>query len=113
MDIENERTLDLQGIMNPETLGVAISDAFIRLNTLRKGWLDEKSELRNYIFATDTRKTSNSRLPWKNSTTVPKLCQIRDNLHSNYMAALFPNSDWLDWEGDTEEAVSKEKASTI
>ena len=54
-------------------------------------------EIQEYIFATDTTTTSNSTLPWKNSTTLPKLCQIRDNLHSNYLSALFPNDSWLQW----------------
>lgn len=58
----------------------------------------EWRELRNYLFATDTTKTTNSKLPWKNKTTLPKLTQIRDNLHANYMDALFPNDDWLKWE---------------
>ena len=111
--IEQPKTLDLNGIIGPDTLATEIGNTFIRFNTLRTAWLQEKAELRNYIFATDTRKTSNSKLPWKNSTTIPKLCQIRDNLHANYMAALFPNSEWLDWEGDTEEAETKEKAGVI
>jgi len=59
---------------------------------------ENQQELRNYLFATDTRKTSNSKLPWKNSTVTPKLTQIRDNLHANYMAALFPSENWFFWE---------------
>ena len=35
------------------------------------------------------------------------MCQIRDNLHANYMAALFPNDNWLQWEGANENAVEK------
>ena len=27
------------------------------------------------------------------------LTQIRDNLHANYLDALFPNDDWMKWEG--------------
>ena len=48
----------------------------------------EWDELRNYLFATDTSTTTNSSLPWSNKTTIPKLTQIRDNLHANYMDAL-------------------------
>lgn len=73
----------------------------------------EWKELRNYIFATDTTTTSNSTLPWKNRTTIPKITQIRDNLHANYMDALFPNDDWLIWLGDTEDDVDREKAKAI
>lgn len=107
------KTLDLNTLVKPESLASAISAKFQHWNMLRSGWLEEKKELRNYVFATDTRKTSNSSLPWKNSTTIPKLCQLRDNLHANYMAALFPNDEWLDWEGDTEDSVSQDKARVI
>lgn len=73
----------------------------------------EWRELRNYLFATDTTKTTNSKLPWKNKTTLPKLTQIRDNLHANYMDALFPNDNWLKWEGYSSEAVVKQKRTAI
>lgn len=82
-------------------------------NNQRRGKIDEWKELRNYVFATDTSTTSNSMLPWKNSTTTPKLCQIRDNLHSNYLSALFPNDDWLRWAGYTKDDSLKQKAATI
>jgi hypothetical protein len=79
----------------------------------RDTWEEEKKELRNYIFATDTSTTTNSNLPWKNKTTIPKICQIRDNLHANYMDALFPNDDWLVWEGDDESSTEKEKRQIL
>jgi len=82
-------------------------------NNARRGWVEEKKELRNYIFATDTTKTTNSQLPWKNKTTIPKICQIRDNLHANYISALFPNDDWLRWEGYTEDDNDKAKTDAI
>ena len=72
----------------------------------------EWRELRNYLFATDTTTTTNSKLPWKNKTTLPKLTQIRDNLHANYMDALFPNDNWMKWEGSNynDSTVKKRKA---
>lgn len=81
-------------------------------NSQRQGKIAEWKELRNYVFATDTSTTSNSTLPWKNRTTLPKLCQIRDNLHSNYISALFPNDEWLKWEGYSlnDAVVQKKKA---
>lgn len=82
-------------------------------NNQRRGKIDEWKELRNFIFATDTSTTSNAMLPWKNNTTTPKLCQIRDNLHSNYLSALFPNDDWLQWQGYTKDDSLKAKASAI
>lgn len=78
-------------------------------NEKEKEW----RELRNYLFATDTTKTTNSSLPWKNTTTLPKLTQIRDNLHANYMDALFPNDDWLRWEGFSSDDVTEKKRRAI
>jgi hypothetical protein len=74
---------------------------------------EEWRELRNYLFATDTTKTTNSKLPWKNKTTLPKLTQIRDNLHANYMDALFPNDNWMKWEGATLDDSVKSKRKAI
>jgi len=108
------RTLSLEDIIGrPEQMAVQIAENYDRWQQKRATWLQEKKELRNYVFATDTTTTSNASLPWKNSTTVPKLCQIRDNLHANYMAALFPNSDWLIWEGDDEDAEAEDKRKVI
>ena len=78
----------------------------------RQSWTEEKKELRNYIFATDTGTTSNSGM-WKNSTTMPKLCQIRDNLHSNYISAIFPNDNWLRWDAYDKASASKEVRQQI
>jgi hypothetical protein len=82
-------------------------------NSQRKEKIDLWKEIRNYVFATDTRTTSNQTLPWKNSTTLPKLCQIRDNLHSNYISALFPNDEWIRWEGYSQKDGTKKKAKAI
>lgn len=90
-----------------------ISNTWHIYHSQRREKIDAWKELRNYVFATDTRTTTNKKLPWKNSTTLPKLCQIRDNLHSNYISALFPNDDWLKWEGYTSEDSFKRKASAI
>lgn len=82
-------------------------------NTQRQEKIGLWKELRNYVFATDTTTTTNKSLPWKNSTTLPKLCQIRDNLHSNYISALFPNDDWLKWEAYSKNDATKTKVVTI
>lgn len=79
----------------------------------RRTKISEWQELRNYIFATDTSTTSNASLPWKNRTTLPKLCQIRDNLFSNYISALFPNDEWLKWEGASQEDNTRDKRRMI
>lgn len=90
-----------------------IAHTWDKYNRMRDEQIAKWKEQRNYVFATDTTTTSNKSLPWKNSTTLPKLCQIRDNLHSNYLSALFPNDQWLKWEAYTLKDASKDKAETI
>lgn len=93
-----------------------LADQVVNMYTVwqnqRAGWLAEKEELRNFLFATDTQHTISESTPWKNRTTLPKLCQLRDNLHANYEAALFPNDDWLKWEGysQDDEVLQKKRA---
>ena len=109
----DNRTLDLQLTDMRENLAVQIAGQWQQWKSDRRAWELEKNEIRDYVFATDTRKTSNAQLPWKNSTTIPKLCQIRDNLHANYMAALFPNDNWLSWEAGNAESDLREKKKAI
>lgn len=98
---------------NQDSLAKSIAMTWFNYHSQRKPKIEEWKEQRNYVFATDTRTTSNNALPWKNSTTLPKLCQIRDNLHSNYISALFPNDDWLRWEAYAQDDNTKEKRVAI
>ena len=82
----------------------SIVELWDRWARARNSKVEEWKELRNYIFATDTSTTSNSDM-WKNSTTMPKLCQIRDNLHSNYLSSIFPNENWIRWEAYDRQAA--------
>lgn len=100
-------------LIGREELARQLASLYERWRVQRFEKEEEWKELRNYLFATDTTKTTNSTLPWKNKTTIPKLTQIRDNLHANYMDALFPNDDWLRWEGYSMDAVNKKKRKTI
>lgn len=111
----SKKVLQINNLLNgdKDALAHALSQQYVRWRGQRQGWESEKKELRNYIFATSTRTTTNSSLPWRNNTTIPKICQIRDNLHANYLDALFPNDDWLIWEGDDQESVAKEKRRII
>jgi hypothetical protein len=100
-------------ILNEDNLARQLVALYERWRIQKMEKEKEWRELRNYIFATDTSTTTNSTLPWKNRTTIPKLTQIRDNLHANYMDALFPNDDWLIWEGENEDDVTKQKREAI
>jgi len=105
--------LQIEDFITPDQLGCVISERYIDWDMRRQDWVTEKMEIMKYIFATDTTKTSNSKLPWSNKTTIPKLCQIRDNLYANYMASLFPRRKWMVWEGLSEADESPEKRKAI
>jgi len=105
--------IDLATIINPDNLAVEISSRWTSWGQHRVKWMEEKKELRNYLYATDTRTTSNAVLPWSNSTTTPKLTQIMDNLHANYFATIFPRQQWMRFEAHTEESATKQKRDTI
>lgn len=107
------RTLDVKDFLQPEGLACSIANRERTWRAARSKKEQQWQELRNYIFATDTTTTTNASLPWKNKTTRPKLCQIRDNLHANYMAALFPNDRWFKWDARDRQATNKDKAKAI
>lgn len=104
---------EIRQMMEPDRLGSFISSKFTEWEGSQRKWIEQSKELRDYLFATDTNTTTNKKLPWKNSTTQPKLTQLRDNLHANYMAALFPHDNWFRWVGDNKDADMKANASLI
>ena len=107
------RTLVLEDVIQKNNLATQIANQYVEWNNARSEKRQEWKDLRNYIFQTSTADTANSSLPWKNSTTTPKICQIRDNLHANYMAALFPNENWMNWEGGDAKGEEEEKRKVI
>jgi len=106
-------TLDIESMIDPHALAVEISGRWASWNNARAGKVAEWKELRNYIYATDTKTTSNNKLPWSNSTTTPKLTQIADNLHANYFAALFPQKRWMKFVANDQESDVKIKRDII
>ena len=107
------KVAQVRDLINRESLARVLAGLYDRWRIQRIEKEEEWKELRNYLFATDTTTTSNSKLPWKNKTTLPKLTQIRDNLHANYMDALFPNDSWLKWEGYSLDSVTSKKRKAI
>lgn len=103
----------INSIINADNLAKQLAFLYNQWLMQRSEKESEWRELRNYLFATDTTTTTNSKLPWKNKTTLPKLTQIRDNLHANYMDALFPNDNWLRWEGHSQDGVVLAKRRAI
>jgi len=106
-------TIEINDIINPDNLAVEIAKRWQEWSSLRNKKVEEWKELRNYLYATDTRTTSNAMLPWSNTTTVPKLTQLMDNLHANYFATLFPQQKWMKFEPADRFSNKREKIETI
>jgi hypothetical protein len=109
----SNKVAEIQQATGQDAEAAWVVDLWETFNNQRRNKLEEWKELRDYVFATDTSSTTNSTLPWKNSTTIPKLCQIRDNLFANYVSALFPNDNWIKWESYSREDAHKNKAKPI
>jgi len=106
--------LDVNEIVSDrDHLAASISAEYEQWVMAREGKRNEWKELRAYIFSTSTNDTANRTLPWKNSTVTPKLTQIRDNLHANYISALFAQDKWFKWEGQEPSAEVKVKREAI
>ena len=105
--------LDIDNLINPDDYATYVAELWTTWDSLRSEWLEEKLELRNYLYATDTKTTSNSKLPWSNSTTTPKLCQIYDNLVANYHASIFPKDTYIQFIPGNEESASLQKSRAV
>ena len=109
----SDAVAEIQAVLAPQPNAGWIANMWNTYNNQRSSKMMQWQETKEYLFATDTSTTGNSTLPWKNSTTLPKLTQIRDNLHSNYLSSAFPNDKWLQWTAYTKDAAKKEKARNI
>lgn len=107
------RVLNIEEVITPDNLGKEITRIYQTWSSFHQLKKNDWTELYKYIYATDTRTTTNNQLPWKNTTTTPKLTQIRDNLYANYMASMFPKSRWMHWEGADQQDETKDKVAAI
>jgi len=107
------KVLHVEDVVSPDRRATKIAETWITWNNMRSLKLRDWEEIRQYVYATDTTHTSNAQLPWKNKTTIPKLCQIRDNLYSNYTATMFPNRVPIIWEANEKDSNSKAKRDSI
>src|SRR5882672_6751228 len=101
------------GFLVPDRLAIRLTEKFVEWNLLRQRKVNDWEEIRRYIFATDTTQTTNASLPWKNKTTVPKSCQIRDNLLANYIATLSPQRNNIYWVANELDANQPAKRDSI
>jgi hypothetical protein len=99
---------------SPDIVAQNLYGVWNQWSTARNSMLDQWSEIQRYVWATSTRDTTNETMTdWSNTTHRPKLANLYDTLTINYDAALFPNDDWLTWEGADEESASITKAKTV
>jgi hypothetical protein len=62
-------TIDIDEMIEPHALATEIVDRWNKWNQSRQTKIEEWKELRNYLYATDTRTTSNSK-SGRNSVTT-------------------------------------------
>ena len=90
---------DLKKLLEPsgEDAGIVkqLVQMFDNYQGCRGAWDTEIDEIADFLFATDTKSTSNSKLPFHNTTTVPKLAHIRNNLIVSYASQIMPSSQWI------------------
>lgn len=110
---KSKSVVELQELLTQDDPASWVANLWDKYNHARQGKMEEWSEVDKYLFATDTTTTANSDLPWTHNTTSPKLTQIRDNLHANYLASLFPNDKWMSWVAYSQDSAKKEVATTI
>lgn len=93
----SKASIELQGL-EPHSLAGHITNFYTQWQTGRQVWLNRVKEVIQYVYATSTRETNNSKNPWSHSTVIPKLTQIHDNLGANYTNALFGSREFFTFE---------------
>src|SRR5258707_15705444 len=107
------KIMELRDVLTEDLLAVRKTERWEEWETLRNVKKVDWEEIRRYVYATNTEQTTSGQLPWKNKTTVPKLCQIRDNLYSNYTATMFPQRKFVEWEADEDNSNQVSKRDAI
>lgn len=78
-----------------------------------QSWVRDTKELQEFLYATDTSTTTNRDNGHGHSTHRPKLTQLYDTLEANYMSALFPHDDWLQFKALDEDSNDTKKRRKI
>ena len=107
------RALDIDKHFTQDQLAAFVADKWHLWDMNMAGKLKEWKELRDYVYATDTTTTSSAATPWSHTTHIPVLGQIHDRLTANYMTALFPGRNWMDWQANDEESEKKDKVDLV
>lgn len=106
-------SLDVFAMVSPEAMAHEIALTWTRWKDARSAWESEVLEVRDFLYATDTKTTSVDKNLFKNSTTTPKLAQIAQNLKANYMSHAFSNPAWINWEAHNRDAALEGKRVSV
>ena len=97
-----------------DILSANVAALWTTWSSLRQLANDRWDELYKYIYATSTRDTTNETVTnWSNTTHRPKIANLFDSLTINYDASLFPNANWLRWEGSDKNGAAAVKRANI
>lgn len=96
-----------------QPLATEIAANWNHWNGSRSEWRSRVEENKKYVLATSTKETTNVQNNHMHTTHIPKIAQIHDNLMANYMSALFPNDDWLRFEGNDPDAEGFDKKKAV
>lgn len=108
----SKASVELSGL-EPHALAEQITSLYSSWQTSRQVWLNRVKEVIQYVYATSTRETTNSKNPWSHSTVVPKLTQIHDNLGANYANALFAGREFFTFEPAKRDEATEGKRTAI
>lgn len=109
----SDAVIELQGLVGQDDMAAWVSNLWETWDNQRDKIKSMWQEIDEYIYSTDTSTTSNRENPWTHTARNPKLTQIRDNLHSNYLSSLFPNDKWLTWQAYSRDAAKKSVKDTL
>lgn len=99
--------------MTPDSLAEEILNDWSSLKNARSSHEAEMIEIQAYLTATSTVTTENKQLPFKNSTTLPKLAEIAINIKANLKAHLFSNPNWAQFEAFDRDSATLEQRRTV
>jgi hypothetical protein len=107
-------TYDIQAIKtNDNTIISYIASSYEQWKMGKAPWEERMLRTRDYLYATRTDTTENSAIPQSNSTTIPKLAQLKNTLHAQYLNSLFGIDPWFKWEAEDEDSATKDKVKII
>lgn len=112
-------TIDFRQVQHEDSLAREVATKWMDWDTARTDAKARWKETISYVYATSTRDTTNEGVGgqdgtgWSHSTHLPKITQIYDNLAANYMSALMPHDDVVQFLGFSQDAVVKERREKV